>query len=83
MSERHEPSSPAPATARGEPLGQPGAPRTARGGGPVLLALLAAGLAVAVYANALHGPFVYDDTFEIVRNQSIRDLANPPRSFAA
>ena len=36
----------------------------------ILLAILA--LAVGVYANALHGEFVYDDTKQIVNNPLIQ-----------
>ncbi|CAN5551867.1 tetratricopeptide repeat protein [soil metagenome] len=45
--------------------------------GTVLFALLAAGLAAAVYVNALNNPFVFDDRSEILENPSIRSLANP------
>ena len=37
---------------------------------------LAVALAGAVYVNALHNPFVYDDYRIIVENQSLRDLSN-------
>ena len=43
-----------------------------------MAAVLAVGLAAAAYDNGLHGPFVYDDAFEIVQNGSIRDLTNLP-----
>jgi hypothetical protein len=32
---------------------------------------------VATYANALDGPFIFDDTAAIVENTSIRDLWSP------
>jgi protein O-mannosyl-transferase len=42
----------------------------------VLLRVFAAAIGVAAYANALHNPFVYDDTTEILENASIRDLSD-------
>jgi protein O-mannosyl-transferase len=41
------------------------------------LAALAAGLALVAYANSLHGPFVFDDSHEIVENRSIESLRDP------
>lgn len=37
-------------------------------------AALAAALAVAAYANALHGELLYDDVTDIVRNRLVRDF---------
>jgi hypothetical protein len=51
----------------------PAARKSARYG-PVLFGALAAALAVAAYANALGGPFVYDDFREVLDNPSIGDL---------
>ena len=43
---------------------------------PIALATLAASLALLVYANTLHNPFVYDDRTEVLENPSIRGLAD-------
>lgn len=43
-------------------------------------ALLAAVIATA-YANALHGPFVFDDWHTLEQNPHLRSLANVPRFF--
>ncbi|HEV7735048.1 MAG TPA: tetratricopeptide repeat protein [Candidatus Binatia bacterium] len=55
-----------------------------RGGGgaagwqvPALLAVVIA----TTYANALHGPFVFDDWHTLEQNPHIRSLANAPRFF--
>jgi protein O-mannosyl-transferase len=53
-----------------------------RGGGrgwqvPALLALVIAG----AYANALHGPFVFDDWHTLERNPHLQSLRNVPRFF--
>lgn len=45
-----------------------------------LAAVLAAG-AFLLYARALRYPFVYDDLWRIVTNQSIRHIGNPLRFF--
>jgi tetratricopeptide (TPR) repeat protein len=42
--------------------------------GAILILVVAV---VAVYANSLHGPFVFDDEPSIVANPSIRNLASP------
>lgn len=36
-------------------------------------------LVAAVYANSLRVPFLFDDEFAVVRNQSIRDIGDWPR----
>lgn len=51
-----------------------------RGRGWTVAALLAIAVAAA-YANALHGPFVFDDWHTLERNPHIRSLANVPRFF--
>lgn len=62
---RQQRSSPEPAS--------PGrAPRLA-----AALCATAVVLAVVAYANALHGPFVYDDRLTVTGNPSIRDLGSP------
>src|SRR5512132_1041457 len=53
-----------------------------RGSGVVLYPLLAPALAVLVYANAVHNPFVYDDRDTVVANPSIVDLTNVRFLFA-
>src|SRR5499427_6562492 len=41
----------------------------------------AAAMAVLVYANALHNPFVYDDYHTVIENTSIRTVTNPRAVF--
>src|SRR5882672_123469 len=41
----------------------------------LILGMLAADLAVLVYLNALHNPFVYDDLVGVVRNSALVDGA--------
>src|SRR5262245_29686114 len=36
----------------------------------------AAAMAISVYVNALHNPFVYDDYHTVIENASIRSVAN-------
>ncbi|MCW5890940.1 MAG: tetratricopeptide repeat protein [bacterium] len=48
-----------------------------RWGVPALLAIVIA----TTYANALHGPFVFDDWHTLERNPHLRSLANVPRFF--
>jgi protein O-mannosyl-transferase len=43
--------------------------------------VLLAALSFAIYANALRGEFVYDDSVQIVRNENVRSLENLPRAF--
>jgi hypothetical protein len=47
---------------------------------PVGAALLIIILCFAAYANSLSGDFVWDDQFQIVRNDTIRSFANLPLS---
>src|SRR5919204_2104854 len=39
-------------------------------------------LVLGAYSNSLHNSFHFDDSYYIVRNIFIRDLANVPRFFA-
>jgi protein O-mannosyl-transferase len=41
----------------------------------------AAAMAISVYANALHNPFVYDDYHTVIENTSIRTVTNPRAIF--
>ena len=56
-----------------------GSPRFSSSRGIHFLCLAA--LSLAIYANALHGEFVFDDNVQLVRNESIRSLENLPRAF--
>lgn len=47
----------------------------------LILALIAAALIVAAYANSLHNEFHFDDSHVIVNNVYIRSLRNIPRFF--
>jgi len=40
-----------------------------------------AAISLAIYANALHGEFVFDDNVQLVRNQHVRSLEEIPRAF--
>jgi Tfp pilus assembly protein PilF len=40
-------------------------------------------LCFAGYANSLNGEFVWDDKFQVVRNETIRTLANIPKAFTS
>ena len=42
----------------------------------ILAAGAAAAMAISVYANALHNPFVYDDYHTVINNASIRSITN-------
>lgn len=46
-------------------------------------ALLLCGLCFVVYANSLTGGFVWDDSLQVVRNESIRSLENVPQMFTS
>src|SRR4051812_2389226 len=81
----------------GAPAGQPApgpapkpAPKPVAVGAPTawlmsprdwkLLAVVA-GVALLAYVNSLGGHFLYDDRFQILRNPTLADLGNIPRSF--
>jgi len=50
--------------------------KTRRGSVGAVVCALAAVLSAAVYVNALHNPFIYDDYRLIVENRSLADLSN-------
>jgi protein O-mannosyl-transferase len=50
---------------------------------PVYHVLLLCGLCFLIYANALTGAFVWDDSLQVVRNESIRSLENIPEMFTS
>lgn len=50
---------------------------------PALLGLLLVSLAIGVHANALHGPFVFDDLPAIVDNPNIESLTPLSRALGA
>jgi tetratricopeptide (TPR) repeat protein len=43
--------------------------------------IVLAALCFAAYANSLGGDFVWDDQFQVVRNETIRSFANLPQAF--
>jgi len=70
-----------PETSGRQGSGLEGTAATAMTARPPALAVLAASLALVVYANTLHNPFVYDDRTEVLENPSIRGLADLPHVF--
>ncbi len=48
-----------------------------------LLGLFIAAAAFALYARGLNGPFLYDDTFTIIKNPAVRDLGWALRTFGS